>query len=154
MNTAQLCVVGTVATDPKQTVLSSGVHICKFRLANSERRFDRERGAWVDGETNWFTVQAFRSLAENALQSFHKGDRVVVRGRLRVKQWERDGKNGVDVEIEADSLGHDLRWGSTSFSKQSPDTRTSLEPSASAERNGEAAAIGASQADLTPAAPF
>lgn len=111
-------VVGTIATEPRALTTQSGIALCSFRVASGERRFDRERKSWVDGETNWFTVTAFRGLALNAHDSFHKGDRVVVSGRLRVRSWERDDRSGTSVEIEAEALGHDLRWGVSQFSKK------------------------------------
>lgn len=110
-------VVGTVATDLKEIQLSTGTQLCSFRLASSERRYDRKTESWVNSDTNWFTVNVFNSLAKNALQSFNKGDRLIVSGRLRVKQWEREEKSGTSVEIDADALGHDVRWGVSSFQK-------------------------------------
>lgn len=111
------CVVGTVATDPNLMTSESRVPFCTFRLASNERRFDREKNEWVDGETNWFTVNSFRTLAEHSKQSFNKGDRIVVNGRLRVRRWDAKDKSGLSVEIDADALGHDVRWGVSSFSK-------------------------------------
>ncbi|MGI8393553.1 single-stranded DNA-binding protein [Leucobacter sp. W1038] len=111
-------VVGTIATEPRALTTQSGIALCSFRVASGERRFDREKKSWVDGETNWFTVTAFRGLALNAHDSFHKGDRVVVSGRLRIRSWERDDRSGTSVEIEAEALGHDLRWGVSQFSKK------------------------------------
>ena len=123
-------VVGTIATAPRLITTSAGVVFCTFRIASNERRFDREQNQWVDGETNWFTVNAFRSLAENADRSFRKGDRVLVNGRLRIRSWSKDQKSGTSVEIEADGLGHDLRWGTSRFEKQSRSGETPTSPTA------------------------
>ncbi len=111
-------VVGTIATDPRTTTSPGRASFCSFRLASTDRRFDRERNSWVDGETNWFSVNAFRSLAEHAGASFAKGERVIVHGRLRIRSWESDEKSGTSVEIEAEAIGHDLRWGVTAFTRQ------------------------------------
>lgn len=113
-----ISLIGTVATDPKRIVTQSGVTLCSFRLASGERRFDREHNAWVDGETNWFGVTAFRGLGEHAAESLRKGERVIVSGRLRIRRWENEEKSGTSVEIEADALGHDLRWGVSQFEKR------------------------------------
>lgn len=113
-------VIGTIATDPRTTSAPGKATFCTFRLASTDRRFDREQNLWVDGETNWFTVNAFRSLAAHAGASFTKGQRVVVHGRLRVRRWETEEKSGTSVEIEADAIGHDLRWGVTAFSRRTP----------------------------------
>ncbi|NLA64860.1 MAG: single-stranded DNA-binding protein [Leucobacter sp.] len=134
-----ITVIGTIATDPRLVNPSGGTPICSFRLASDERRYDREQQAWVEGNTNWFGVACFRNLAGHAHESFRKGDRVIANGKLRVRKWEKDGKRGTSVEIEAEAIGHDLRWGVTRFEKRfgataSPqDTTSSQEPAASQE---------------------
>jgi single-strand DNA-binding protein len=86
-------------------------------LAASHRRFDRTQNKWIDGETNWFTVTSFRQLAINAAGSISKGDRIVVGGKLRVRDWDNGERAGTSVEIEAENLGHDLCWGSAVFTR-------------------------------------
>jgi single-strand DNA-binding protein len=86
-------------------------------LAASHRRFDRAQNKWVDGETNWFTVTSFRQLAINSAGSVSKGDRIMVAGKLRVRDWDNGERAGTSVEVEADSLGHDLCWGSSVFTR-------------------------------------
>lgn len=130
--TNHISVVGTVATDPKRITTQTGVTLCSFRLASGERRYDREQGSWVDGETNWFSVSAFRLLGEHAAESFRKGERVIVSGKLRVRRWEKDDRSGTAVEIEADAIGHDVRWGVSSFEKRTTPNE-SPEPEAAAE---------------------
>ena len=88
-----ITIIGTVATHPRLITTQSGVVICSFRLASGERRFDRAQQKWIDGETNWFGVTAFRALAEHASTSFRKGERVIVTGRLRVRKWENEEKS-------------------------------------------------------------
>ena len=92
-------VVGTIATDPKLINPSSGTQLCSFRLASDERRYDREKQQWVDGDTNWFGVVSFRSLASHAHESFRKGDRVMVTGRLRMRKWEKDDRRGTSPSV-------------------------------------------------------
>lgn len=111
-------VVGTIATDPKLINPASGTQLCSFRLASDERRYDREKQEWVGGDTNWFGVVSFRGLAGHAHESFRKGDRVIVTGRLRMRKWEKDDRRGTSVEIEAEALGHDVRWGVSRFEKR------------------------------------
>jgi single-strand DNA-binding protein len=110
-------VSGLVATTPRHLVTQEGLPITSFRLASSKRRFDRTKKIWVDGETNWFTINSFRQLAINSASSISKGDRIVVSGRLKVRDWDNGERSGTSVEIEADSLGHDLVWGTTQFSR-------------------------------------
>lgn len=106
-----ITVCGIIATEPRHLVTDTGIAITSMRLASPSRRWDRTTSSWTNGATNWFTVTAFRSLAANVHRSLKKGDRVVVTGRIRIRTWERDGRGGTSVEIDAEGLGHDLAWG-------------------------------------------
>lgn len=112
-----ICLTGLVATTPRHLVTGEGLPITSFRLASTQRRYDRGEGRWVDGDTNWFTVTAFRQLATNVVGSVAKGQRVVVTGRLRVRDWQTEQKRGTSVEVDADALGHDLSWGTAVFTR-------------------------------------
>lgn len=115
--TDSITVSGLVATAPRHIVTTEGLPITSFRLASTQRRFDRSTQRWIDGETNWYTITAFRQLAINSASSVSKGDRVVLSGRLRIREWENADRSGINIEIEADSLGHDLMWGTAQFSR-------------------------------------
>jgi len=112
-----ISVAGLVATTPRHLVTQDGLPITSFRLASSQRRFDRSQNKWIDGETNWYTVTGFRQLAINASTSVSKGDRILVTGKLRVRDWDNGERAGTSVEIEAESIGHDLSWGSAVFTR-------------------------------------
>lgn len=118
--TDTISLTGVVATTPRILKTSSGLSILSFRLASSQRRLDRTRGVWIDGETNWYTITAFRQLADNAAASLSKGDRVIAAGRLRVRAWESADRSGTTVEVDAESLGPDLLWGTTTYTRSTP----------------------------------
>jgi len=133
-----ITITGLVATIPKHVVAGEGrLPITSFRLASTQRRFDRSKQQWVDGETNWYTITAFRQLAVNAASSLAKGERVVVSGRLKIRDWESGERSGTTVEVEADALGHDLSWGTSSYTRSI--SGTALAPDA-VSAAGEAAA--------------
>jgi single-strand DNA-binding protein len=115
--TDSITLTGLVATTPRHIVTSEGLAISSFRLASTQRRFDRSSERWIDGETNWYTITSFRQLAINAAASITKGQRVVVAGRLRIREWETGERTGTTIEIEADALGHDLAWGTSAFTR-------------------------------------
>lgn len=112
-----ITVTGLVATTPRHLVTQDALPITSFRLASSTRRFDRGQNRWVDGETNWYTITAFRQLAINSAGSVHKGDRIIVTGKLRVRDWDNGERAGTSVEIEAEGIGHDLTWGASVFTR-------------------------------------
>lgn len=139
-----ITLTGIVATPPKHIVTSEQLQITSFRLASTQRRYDKAKQSWVDAETNWYTVTAFRSLAANAIGSILKGQRVIVTGRLRVREWATEERSGINVEVDADSLGHDLTFGTSVF------TRT---PTAAATPDTPESAEAAEQIPEAPDAP-
>ena len=119
MNNDTITITGLVATTPRVITTEEGLTISSFRLASTRRQFDKDTEKWTDGETNWFTVTCFRQLAKNVAQSLHKGERVIVAGTLRIREWDNGERVGTTVEIEADSAGHDLQLGVTVFTRSS-----------------------------------
>lgn len=113
--TEMLTILGKVATDPTQSRTTAGVPVTNFRLASTHRRFDSTTQSWVDAGTNWYSVAAFRQLGEHAKASLRTGDSVIVTGRLKIRNWEANGRHGTSVDIDADAIGHDLRWGTSAF---------------------------------------
>ncbi|GAA0391302.1 hypothetical protein Acor_18730 [Acrocarpospora corrugata] len=108
---------GNVTDDPKQFHFGDGSRATSMRVAVNRRFLDRQTQTWQDGETSYYTVRCYRALADHVAQSVRRGHPVVVSGKLRVKQFERDGEQRFWVEVEAVSVGHDLKWGITSFER-------------------------------------
>ncbi len=108
---------GFVATTPTLFTSPSGTDYTSFRIAQTRRYLDRERGQWVDGRTLWFTVKAFKHVARNVATSLHKGDPVVVTGRLSVDEWTGPEGPRSSLVVEATSLGHDLTLGESRFAR-------------------------------------
>lgn len=146
--TDNITVTGVVANDPQFTHGASGVSITRFRLASTQRRFDKNSNSWVDGDTNWFNVSAFRRLSDNLVNSLKKTDRVIVTGRLRVRAWENGEKSGTAVDIDADTIGHDLFWGTASFNRVTV-SRTHTEVQESLGGGSGPGADGGGWADAT-----
>jgi single-strand DNA-binding protein len=157
-----ITVTGLVATTPRHLVTSEGLPITSFRLASTQRRYDRTQEKWIDGDTNWFTITGFRQLATNLVGSVAKGDRVLVTGRLKIRDWENGERTGTTVEIDADAIGHDLSWGTASFTRtiaaavatadEAPDASTEVpsEPGTDADAEAEAAEVVGAGAVAVP----
>ena len=69
--------------DHADTDTTAGTTAGSFRVAHTPRKRDRATGVWSDGQTLWFSVSCWRTLAEHCARSLSTGDRVVVTGRLR-----------------------------------------------------------------------
>jgi len=121
MNDLTMTVTGWVATPPRHVVGPTGTRLTSFRLASTSRYFDRDKGVWVDGNTEWFTVRTFRNAAITVMNSIDKGQPVVVCGRLRTHQWDADAGPRTDLVIDASSVGHDLTKGVAVFTRATGD---------------------------------
>ena len=127
MNETTVCVVGNVATQPVFRESATGPS-ARFRLAVTARYWDREKSAWADGHTNFFTVWANRQLATNTAASLSVGEPVIVQGRLKVRTDVREGQNWTSADIDALAIGHDLARGTSAFrransaNKQEPES--------------------------------
>ena len=113
----RITLTGLAASTPRRITTSEGLDIASFRLASPHRRYDQSTSTWVDDGTNWYTITAFRQLAINIYNSLKKGDRVIVTGNLRVREWDRGNKTGTTIEVDADAIGHDLSWGTSIFTR-------------------------------------
>jgi single-strand DNA-binding protein len=128
---AQVNLAGYVATDPKFKKVAGDISSARLRVAYTARRRDKETGEWSDGPTSFVNIQCWRTLADNVRASVHKGEPVLVMGRLQIRRFEdQEGAARTVVEIEAMSIGHDLTRGVAQFSR----TRW---PSALAPANAE-----------------
>lgn len=106
----QITVVGSVASDVEMGQLPSGDACASFRLASSRRRVNPETRRWEDAHVSWYRVRVTRQLAEHARVSLERGLRVIVLGRLTLREWERQGQRGMTAEIDAEALGLELLW--------------------------------------------
>jgi single-strand DNA-binding protein len=117
MNDTYMTVIGNVCDEPKLRVTGGGHSVANFRVASTPRRFDREKGVWVDCPTLFVNVTCWRAMAENVRDSVHKGQPIVVTGRYYSRTYEVNETVRVAYDLEANALGHDLTRGTSEFRK-------------------------------------
>ena len=149
----QITLRGFVTAEPRyRQTAQTGIPWAEIRVGSTPRYLNRETGEWQDLTTSYFTVKCWRRLAVNASCSLKKGDMVVVRGRFYMREWQdNQQRTRQSVEIEADSVGHDLSYGWSHFLRG-----TRPEPGAQAGLSaGEAARqdLGPSGDDAYPVLP-
>lgn len=113
-----ITVVGNLTDDPELKFTPSGAAVANFTVASTARTFDKQTNEWRDGDALFLRCAAWRQLAENVAESLQKGQRVVVTGALRVRQFERqDGSKGTSVEMNVDEVGPSLRYATAKVTK-------------------------------------
>lgn len=97
----KVIIVGNLGRDPEVRFTQGGSAVCNLSVAVGERVKKGE--AWED-HTEWFRVVVFGKTAENAGQYLQKGRQVYVEGKLRQREYEKDGQKQRSTEVVADAL--------------------------------------------------
>ncbi|MCG7323135.1 single-stranded DNA-binding protein [Arsenicicoccus bolidensis] len=152
MHETMITVTGNLCADPELRFTQGGDAFAAFRIACTERKRNRE-GGWGDGHTNFVRVTAFRSLGQNCAATLKQGTRVIVRGRLRVTDWEQGERRGTNVEIDAHSVGPDLTFAFADVTKgvHSSGTDRMADPEVAAANDRGALPDGAEPSGLPEA---
>lgn len=121
MSDTFITICGRLTADPLVRNTRDQAPFCVFRIATSARvRVRDQPGVYEDGPASFYDVTAFDRLGANVVKSLKKGDPIVVTGRLRVREYDRqDGSRGLSASVNAVAVGPDLTWG------QAPLTRIS-----------------------------
>lgn len=109
-NGETITVVGNLGGDPELRFTPSGLAVCSFSLGSTPRKLNKETNTWEDGDTNWYRCQIWREAGENAAESLQRGMRVIVVGRLQIRQYDdKEGVKRTSVEIQVDDFGPALK---------------------------------------------
>jgi single-strand DNA-binding protein len=128
MNDAHITLVGWLAADPFHTVTANGTPFASLRVGCTPRRFDKTTGQWQDLDSMFLTVNCWRGLADNVRASdMKRGAPVLVTGRLRIREYAKDGNLRYSVEIEATTVGYDMTRGVARFERVSRGAPTTAE---------------------------
>jgi single-strand DNA-binding protein len=141
MRETLITVTGNVVDTPQRRRTEQGHSVASFRIASTQRKFDRNDGQWVDGDSLYLKVTCWRALADNVDRSVVQGDPVIITGRLYTRTYEADGQRRSSYELEASGVGLDLSRGVAAFSR----TKSGAAPTY--EVTGEAGAEPTEAAD-------
>jgi single-strand DNA-binding protein len=136
---AFVTLVGYVAQEPNIHTTKTGKTVTDLRIGITPRYKDQATGEWRDAESSYFTVSCWDRLAHHVRASMHKGEPVLVRGKIKTSTYEdKDGRPRTDTRITADTVGHDLSRGVANYIRHRP---------------GQAAANAGAPGDQGPGSP-
>ena len=100
----KVILMGNLGKDPETRTLESGTVMCRFSIATTETF--KNRSGERTSHTEWHNVVLWRGLAEVADKYLHKGDKVLIEGRIRTRSWEdkESGQMRYSTEILADQM--------------------------------------------------
>ena len=108
-----ISIAGRLSKDPELRTTQSGVSVASFTVA-VERDFSAQG---QQRDVDWFDCVAWRQGGEFVSKYFHKGDMIIVTGRMQSRDWtDNQGNKRRSWEIQVD---HSYFGGSKSDSQSS-----------------------------------
>ena len=117
MNTYIL--IGNLTAEPELRFTNGGAAVVNFTVAHTPRTFDKASNEWKDGDPLFMRCSLWREAAENVAESLHKGNRVIVAGKLRQRSYEKDGVERTVVELDVEEIGPSLKYATATPVKSS-----------------------------------
>jgi single-strand DNA-binding protein len=99
----KVTLIGTLGRDPEVRFMPNGNPVANISLATDESYNDRQTGQKVE-QTEWHRITIYGKLAEIVQQYLKKGSKAYFEGKLRTREWERDGIKRYTTEI----IAHDM----------------------------------------------
>ena len=99
----KVILVGNVGADPEVKSLDNGVKVARIRVATTERIYIKEKNEYKDN-TEWHNITLWRGLAEVVDKYIRKGSQVYIEGKLRTREYDKNGVKCYATEIAAEEL--------------------------------------------------
>lgn len=109
--------IGNLTADPELRFINSGAAVVNFTVASTPRTYDKATNEFKDGETLFMRCSMWREAAENVAESLHRGNRVIVVGKLKQRSYEKDGQKRDVIEMEVEEIGPSLRYSTATPTK-------------------------------------
>ena len=98
-------VVGNVG-DVQLKFTPNGKAVCEVSVAENHNRKNEQTGQWETESTTWRRVSFWENQAEAIANEIQKGDRVIVTGDEKLREYERnDGSKGASLEMRGRHIG-------------------------------------------------
>lgn len=108
-----------LGADPEMTTGSNGSAVTRMRVVTNGRRM--VDGDWQDTDTSWWQVTAFGRQAEAAAEQLRKGDLVLIQGKVKQREWEKEGVKRTTAEVTADEVAKVCKSGQAATAAASAD---------------------------------
>lgn len=103
MSINKVMITGNLTKDPELKSLPSGSSVLEMRIAVNDRRKNQQSGEWED-YANYVDVIVFGQRGESLTRFLSKGSKIAVDGKLRYREWEKDGQKRNKLEVVADDV--------------------------------------------------
>lgn len=113
----RVMLLGNLGADPELRMTQGGQAVLNIRLATTEQYLDKNKAK--QERTEWHNVTIWGKRGEALAKILHKGDRILIEGRLHYDSYDdRDGNKRYRTNIIATEV---LLQGSKSGAKREPE---------------------------------
>lgn len=115
---SEVKVIGNITRDPELNFTAGGHSVTKFGVAVNRKWQNKQTQEWEE-KVSFFDCVAWGKIGENIAESFSKGDRVIITGRLDQQTWEdkETAAKRSKVEIVVEDLGGSVRFATVAVTK-------------------------------------
>lgn len=99
----KVTLIGILGRDPEVRYLPNGNAVANVSLATDESYNDKATGQKVE-QTEWHRLTVYGRLAEICQQYLKKGSKAYFEGKLRTREWEKDGVKRYTTEIVCNDM--------------------------------------------------
>ena len=98
----RVILLGNITRDIEVKYLQSGMAVTEITVAVNDRRKD-QGGNWVE-ETTFVDVTLWGRQAEICAEYLGKGSPILIEGRLKLDQWEKDGQKRSKLRVVGEKM--------------------------------------------------
>ena len=84
---------GRLTSNPESFATATGKNYCVFNIACNEENGDKK-------EVNFFEITVWGATAESCFRYLRKGSAVMLEGKTKQEQWEKDGKKYSKLKVQ------------------------------------------------------
>lgn len=148
--TNTIIIDGNLVRDPEIHFTQGGHAVANITIAHTPRTFNKAKDEWEDGETLFLTGSVWREAAENAVESYRKGQAVLVTGELIQRSYEKDGEKRTVIEVDIKNLGPSTLRATVTVEKNPPKNGKPAETRQAASRPSKGRAAEEPAEDESP----
>lgn len=101
----KLIITGNLGKDPEIKSFENGGKVANFTVGVTERGYTTKDGKTVPDHTEWFNcVVKQNGLAGVVEQYVKKGNKVLIEGKIRTREYEKEGQKKYAQEVIVESM--------------------------------------------------
>ncbi len=104
MSLNKVILIGNAGKDPEVKYFDNGNSLANLTVATNERGYTLPNGTVVPERTEWHNVVVRKEQAQFVEKYVKKGSGVYVEGKIRTRDYEKDGIKRYITEIYADRV--------------------------------------------------